>query len=120
MHSSASARVSACQMACRACFAFAWVNFRQAVRYVHGLVHPRQCSVACLGIDFLQCGPEAHRTVPDRQYRNIHPARFLLQQNLAPTLGRFPDTVFNRQKTLLSVLIDPDHHQGAQLGLFGP
>ena len=34
----------------------------QAVEDIHDFVHP---ATTCLGIDFLQCGPEPHRTVTD-------------------------------------------------------
>ena len=85
----------------------------------YGRVHPAAL-LACLGIDFFQCRPEPHRPVTDGQLRDIHPPRLQLQQDLAPTLCRFPHTVFNRQKTLLSAFIHADHDQRTQLGLFGP
>ena len=70
--------------------------------------------------NFFQRCPEPHGTVPDCQHGNIHTAGLQLQQHLPPTLCRFPDTVLDRQKTLLSPIINANHHQSTQLSLLRP
>ena len=72
---------SACQMACSACFALACTDFGTTVQYVHRLVHPVPLLNSAT-VNFLQCSPKSHGTIPDGQFRRIHPAGF--QVSAAP------------------------------------
>ncbi|OJI94341.1 hypothetical protein PFRI_14290 [Planktotalea frisia] len=86
----------------------------QAIEHVHRLVLPATLVAGC-GIDLIHGGPEPHSTIPDSQFRYIHPSTFEGEQNFAPALDAFAHPVLNGQKTLLATGRDPNNHKGTEL-----
>ena len=80
---SASAFVSACHTACRAC----------RLKAVQHASCASKSLLAGLTVHFLQRSPETHGAVSNRELRHIHPARLQLQQYLAPALCRTPSSI---------------------------
>lgn len=66
------------------------------------------------GEDLLQCGPEAHCPVTDRQFRRRETAGLEREQHLAPALGGFAHAVVDCEEMLLATGIYADHHEGAE------
>jgi hypothetical protein len=86
---------------------------RQFVEYVGQLVTPAAL-LAGLGPDLTRGGPEAERTITNREHRRDHSAPLELAQHRLPTLGALPVTVLDRQQLLLPIGARADHHQGAE------
>src|ERR1700757_2512485 len=86
---------------------------RQLVERVGNLVTPAALLTG-LGPDLAGGGPEAERTVTDREYRGDHTASFELAQHRFPAFSAFAIAVLDRQQLLLAVGKDTDHHQRAE------
>lgn len=91
----------------------------QTVEHIRGLVHPAAL-LARGRVDLGERRPKTHRAVAHRQFRrHLQPAPLQMQQDLAPALGRFAITLFNRQQLLLAALVDAHDHQRAQRRVVG-
>ena len=95
---------------------FRLCRLQKRIQHIRALLHPAAL-VTGVRINLIECRPKPWCTVANRKLRHVHPTCLQIQQHLAPTLSRLANSVFDRQKLLLALIIHADHHQQTQLYL---